>query len=162
AATLKQVRDFPAEPKLGGWFEFAPDGKTVVIPYRTGDNPLAWTAGLIEYDLESGREVRRCSVPNIVPGAHPALGRLVFAPDGNRLFISSGNAVPSGPNSFQCVGYLRVWDRATGKVSQLPPHNPNDYFGALTFSPDGKRVYVGSGGYVERTDGRARWRASRV
>jgi len=74
--------------------------------------------------------------------------------------------VPSGPGTVQCVGYLRVWDRTTGKVIRTPAHNPTDYFCALTFSADGKKLFCGTRGTTERSGllrgERATWSASRV
>jgi WD40 repeat protein len=162
AATLKHVRDFPEEPKLSTGFTFAPDRKTVATTYYVKDGVLVQEVGIIELDLTSGKEVRRFAVPTIALDAHSAPGHLIYAPDGNRLFMSGGDVIRAGPNSFRSVGYVRVWDRTTGKVTRMPPHDPNESFGAVTLSADGKRLYAGSGGYVERSDGRARWKASRV
>ena len=113
----KEVHRWTHPFSLGMSAAFSPDGKRVAI----GDS--RW--GLVLWDVETGKEVRRLSPPG---GA----AQIAFSPDGKVLATSSP------------AGAIRLWDAATGKLFSAPEPDV-DSFPFLRFSSDGKRVFSGGG-----------------
>ena len=93
----------------------SPDGKTLAAAYMN--------SGIVLIDLASGKLKRRLpSQPNVF--------RLAFSPDGRRLAAGG----PAG-------SALKVYDQDGAVVYTLA----SDAIESLEFTPDGKRLLVGSG-----------------
>src|SRR5262249_33104099 len=148
ARTLKHVRDFPADLKPRGAVAFSPDSKSVTVVLVAKTTPTGRRTPVAEFALATGNELRRCEIPDITVGANLVLGPLTYSPDGNRVAISGGQAVPVSANALHLEGHVHIWDRTTGKVTRLPAHNPDDYFCTLTFSADGKKLFCGAQGTI--------------
>ncbi len=113
----KEVHRWTHPFSLGMSAAFSPDGKRVAI----GDS--RW--GLVLWDVETGKEVRRLSP---LGGA----AYIAFSPDGKVLATSSP------------TGAIRLWDAATGNLLSAPEPDV-DSFPYLHFSSDSKRVFSGGG-----------------
>jgi WD40 repeat protein len=126
---------------------FAPDGKALAVNYKskTGN-------GIVELDSKTGVELRKTTLSTIDPTATLVASPAVYSPDGKWLVVGGGEAVPIGPNSSRLVGYLRVWERDTGKIRTLGDGSSHDYFRTVALSPDGKRLFAGTRGANEHTE----------
>lgn len=156
ASTFKLICDIRSELKLGVC-AFTPDGKAVAF----GSEPDGG-AGVVEFDPRTGAELRRAEFTSRTPEAKPVASPAVYSPDGGWLVLCGGESVPVNKVQSIMRGYLRVWDRTTGAVRELGDGR-NDYFRGAALSTDGKRLYGGTRGATEHTDGgRARWNVGEV
>jgi WD40 repeat protein len=116
---LAQVRKILASPTAPNSVVFAPDGKTAVA---AGDNGT-----LIEWDLETGRQLRKLE-------GHPDVRAwaLTFSPDG--AMIVSGDV----------SGAVMFWDAASGKPLSGPEKDHAKWVNSIVFSPDGKTMVSAS------------------
>jgi WD40 repeat protein len=110
---------------------FAPNGKTLAA--LTPDNH----AELV--DVTGGRAVARFGPVGFVSD----WCRVVFSPDGRRLFVTPGLGGP---------GRVWVWETASGDEVPLLPSRQSEVI-ALAFSPDRKVLYGGGrGNEIQRWD----------
>jgi RNA polymerase sigma factor (sigma-70 family) len=103
----------------------SPDGRTAVT--AGWDNTLRW------WDSSVGRELRKVDLPVAVSG-------LAISPD--------GRTVLAGVQEDR----LRTWDLATGRETTPVELPPGVKIGALSFTPDGRRLIVASGPRVSLLD----------
>jgi WD40 repeat protein len=123
AATGKDLCPQPGH--VAGVFRttLSPDGKTAVT--AGWDHTVRW------WDTLTGRELR------VVPGE---VNELAVSPD-------SRTVLASGPK-----GRLMMWDLATGRET-TPADLPDGLrFGALAFTPDGRRLVTASGPHITVLD----------
>jgi RNA polymerase sigma factor (sigma-70 family) len=123
AATGKDLCPQPGH--RGGVFRtvLSPDGKTAVT--------AGWDRTVRCWDTATGRELR------VLAGF---VNELAVSPDSRTVLAS----VPEGG--------LRTWDLATGRET-TPTDLPNGLkFGALAFTPDGRRLVTASGPHVTVLD----------
>src|SRR5262249_35697209 len=110
----------------------SPDGKTAVT--------AAWDRTVRSWDTASGREL--CVVAGLVHD-------LAVSPD-SRTVVASDPAGSGDPRTT--LGRLRTWDLATGRET-TPADLPDGLrFGALAFTPDGRRLITASGPHVTVLD----------
>src|SRR5262249_38577988 len=103
----------------------SPDGKTAVT--------AAWDRTVRSWDTASGREL--CVVAGLVHD-------LAVSPD-SRTVVASDPAGSGDPRTT--LGRLRTWDLVTGRET-TPADLPDTLrFGALAFTPDGRRLVTASG-----------------
>lgn len=146
-ATGKSLRSLSADvPLLANSITFTPDGKTVAGGYHAAHATppnLAGFHGVIEWDVETGKEVKRVAIPRITPGATPITHTVGYTKDGKKLIVGGGEAEPTPGGGCFCIGYLWVYDRKTGEVEHtLISNNRSDYIRQFTLSTDGKKLYV--------------------
>ncbi len=132
---------------LSNTITFSPDGKTVAGGYHASHkkNPdAAGFHGVIEWDAATGKEAKRFDTPRVTPGAHPVAHAIAYTPDGKKLILGGGEAVPipGQQGSTMLYGYLWVIDRKSGEVEKTLVSNRNDYIRTLATSPDGGKLYV--------------------
>src|SRR5690606_446548 len=97
---------------------FSPDGKTLASASYDGTLKL--------WDITTGKEAATL-------GEYKGcLGYVAFSPDGETL---ASGAIGS-PIGFADLGYVKLWDVATGKVRT----NLEGDFEAVAFSPDGSTL----------------------
>lgn len=110
----KEVQRLTHPFKLAVSAAFSPDGKRVAI------GGGRW--GLVLWDVETGKEVRRLSPQG-------GVSKIAFSPNGKTLATASPR------------GAIRLWDTATGKL--LPASADADVQDVrhLRFSADGKRLF---------------------
>ncbi len=144
AATGKPVKTLEnGEVAFPQTVTFSPDGKTVAGAYAAGSGAADKFHGVIEWDVESGKEVKRIDAPRITDGASPVLLKVAYTSNGKQIVLAGGEAVPVG-NGCNCIGYLWVLDRKTGTVEKTLIDNArSDYVRQMTFSADGKKLYAG-------------------
>ena len=97
---------------------FSPDGKQVAI------GGARW--GLVLWDMETGKEVRRLT-------PHGGVYQIAFSPDGKTLATASPR------------GAIRLWDARTGKILPASADADMQYVSRLRFSADGKRLFADAG-----------------
>lgn len=164
AVTFAHLRDLTADVSLGRAFAFAPDGKAIGVAYTTTDAGKS-VGGIVEFDPETGKELRRCSYKPQNETGSPRINRLVYAPDGKRAVIVGGTGIPTAANAYRMVGAAHYWDRKGPRVDITWVEGENGYFTTGLFSPAGRRFYLGSCGPTQRTGpvagSQAFWHASK-
>lgn len=100
-----------------------PDGKHVIS--GGADHALKL------WDLDSGREIRT------FVGHKAPINGFALSPDGRHIISASGKMSGSGKN-------LILWETQTGREVRV--FQPNYAVPALTFTPDGKHIILGSAG----------------
>lgn len=109
---------------------FSPDGKQV-LSVGAPSAPLVW-------DLDSGALSRE--ITGIKAGWPYA-----FSPDRRQISTTS-----NGPSSLSSHSVVKLWDMASGalirEIETGTDAPPSFDIRSITFSPDGKRILVGSGG----------------
>jgi RNA polymerase sigma factor (sigma-70 family) len=126
-ATGEPASNLPTITEPGPWrgsiaesLAYSPDGTLLAIG-RYG--------GLVQlWDLVAGRERFRSE-------AHKGrLHAIAFAPDGRTFVTASDEKL-----------LIRIWDVATGRLQRMLPFSEEENYGAsLAFSPDGKRLALGT------------------
>lgn len=146
-ATGKVVHSLENDEKLvNQTVSFSPDGKRLLGAYGADLNQSDKFHGLIEWDVETGKEVKRIDIPRITPGATPIVQRVAYTADGSQVIVAGGEAVPDGTGGCSCLGYLWLIDHKSGKVAKtLIENDREDYVRQMALSVDGKRMYVGRG-----------------
>jgi RNA polymerase sigma factor (sigma-70 family) len=114
----KEVHRWTHPFKLAMSAAFSPDGKRVAI---SGGR---W--GLVLWDVETGKEVRRLS-------PHGGVYGIAFSSDGKILATASPR------------GAIRLWDAATGKILPVSADPDMQFVDRLRFSADGKRLFGDAG-----------------
>jgi RNA polymerase sigma factor (sigma-70 family) len=116
----------------------SPDGKTAVT--AGWDRTIRW------WDTATGRELR------VVAGL---VNELAVSPDSRTVLASvvpGGREVSASHPYYGVRGCLRTWDLATGRET-TPADLPDGLrFGALAFTPDGRRLVTASGPRVTVLD----------
>lgn len=127
----------PVVTEGGQWtaFDFAPDGKTLLVGQYVSVNESY--PGKV--DLASGKLTR---FP--VEGGKAAIGDFRYAGDGKSVFFVSDENVDGKPQEFRT---LRYHNPATGESRVVSAHIPWDV-DALEISDDGQRI-----AYVSNEDG---------
>ncbi|MHB1423723.1 MAG: sigma-70 family RNA polymerase sigma factor [Gemmataceae bacterium] len=108
---------------------FSPDGKRVAIC------GARW--GLVLWDVETGKEVRRLN-------PHGGVVAIAFSPDGKTMATAANR------------GAIRLWDAATGNILPASADADVQSVDRLRFSSDGKRLFGAAGACLiwEATTGR--------
>ena len=165
AVTFAHLRDLGADVGLRQVFAFAPDGKAIGVAYNSAEAGKS-VGGIVEFEPETGKELRRCWYKPRDEIGSPRINRIVYAPDGKRVIIVGGTGIPSTPNSFRIVGAVHYWDRQGPLVSIAHVEGDSGEFTTGVFSADGRRFYLGNEGPTQRTgkigELRARWHASKA
>ncbi len=112
------------------------------------DSRRLFSAGLDGYlrawDAKSGKELPR------ITGDGPGINALAVSPDGRLLLSGGDNFRPTVPEvAFLESDTLRGWDSARGVEKKIPV-SVRDWVTSLSFSPDGRRVVIGTGGDPSR------------
>jgi RNA polymerase sigma factor (sigma-70 family) len=143
AVTGKPIRSFACtENVFGETLAFTPDGTAVAGAYVSSFGP--GYDGVIEWDITTGKELRRIDAVKITAGAAPMLYKITYTRDGKRLIVAGGEAVPipAAPGSTDLSGYLWVFDRTTGKLEKTLIDRRSDYVRTVLLSPDGQKLYA--------------------
>jgi len=129
AISGKRLRDLRGD-KIGGPLVYSPDGKTLAAG-GTDAHIHLWdvTTGQELYDLP-GHQTSRFAWQN-------AVYALAFSPNGRWLVSAGNDGIGKG-------GWIRVWDRATGK-QVFVLRCKDEPVTTLAFTPDGQSLI--SGGY---------------
>ena len=114
--TGKLRHQFKGQERFIGGISFSPDGQVLA----TGGHNLTSTGGIILWNTETGKELRRWTTD--------AVGSLEFSPDG-KVLVSCGGGGPS----------IHRWDPATGKEID-PPAGHTGPISSMRFAPDGKSL----------------------
>jgi RNA polymerase sigma factor (sigma-70 family) len=144
-ATGKVVHSLENDEKLVNvTAAFSPDGKRLLGAYGAALNQSEKFHGLVEWDVETGKEANRIDTPRVTKGATPIVQRVAYTADGTRVVAAGGEAVPMDGGGCNCLGYLWLIDRKTGKVEKTLIENDSvDYVRQMALSADGKKMYVG-------------------
>jgi WD40 repeat protein/serine/threonine protein kinase len=122
---------------------YRPDGKQVAT---IGNDQT-----LRLWDPATGREVALCRA-EAAPPHRDRNHHVAYSPDGSRIASSAGwdvNQVASGAK--EGAGTSRLWDVSTSKEIAVLA-NGQEGLRPVAFSPDGRRVAVGSGNLVHLCD----------
>jgi WD40 repeat protein/serine/threonine protein kinase len=117
AASGAQLRTIDAPDQITS-IALAPDGRTLAIG---GSDPFAYL-----FDLETGEQLHQ------LIGHTNAIWSIAFSPDGNYVLTASQDKT------------ARIWDVRTGNSLRVIPSHANSGLFTAIFSPDGKRVALGS------------------
>jgi WD40 repeat protein/tRNA A-37 threonylcarbamoyl transferase component Bud32 len=118
-ATGRRLATFPGRPEQVERPVFAPDGRSLLIPGRTGVR--LWR-------LESRDDDRQPS------GHKDEAWSLAFSPDGRTFATGSDDSEPDPT--------IKVWNAATGRLDRAW-HGGEGTVAALAFSPDGRILATG-------------------
>jgi RNA polymerase sigma factor (sigma-70 family) len=145
AATGKEVRKIECDSGvLMDSLTFTPDGRAVAGGWNYRKGVPEEFRGVVEWDVATGKELRRYDAVRITPGAHPITHSIAYTPDGKWLIVGGGEAVPTGGGGTMLHGYLWVFDRKTGKLEKTLIADREDYVRKILLSPDGRRLYAGT------------------
>jgi RNA polymerase sigma factor (sigma-70 family) len=143
AATLQSVRVIRADDAVLTPLTFTPDGTSLAAGFnneRTGEKDFS---GVVEWDVATGKEVRRYDAVRITPGARPVVEQVAYTPDGKWVVVGGGEAVPTPDGTGSVMyGYLWVYDRATGKVEKTLVDRRSHYVRKLALSTKGDKLFV--------------------
>ena len=145
AATGKAIRSMANGEKLSNQaLAFSPDGKTIAAGYGRDLLAVEGFQGIIEWDVTTGKEQNRIPAVIITPGASAVLLKIDYTRDSNQLIVAGGEARPV-PGGCNCVGYLWVLDRKSGKVAETLLENCDaDYIRQMGLSADGSKLFAGT------------------
>jgi len=105
--------------------DFSPDGKTLAIGATGSTNLVLW-------DMATRKPTQVAALPH-----EDSVREAVFSPDGARLATQTYTVADDG--------IFRLWDPATGQeLIRLKGYG--SYYGAVTFSPDGRTLAVPDNG----------------
>jgi WD40 repeat protein len=153
-ATGKQTRTIASDEfLLPNTIAFTPNGKAIAGGYHGShkkDPDVAGFHGVIEWDVNTGKETTRYETPRITNGARPVAHALAYTPDGKWLIIGGGEAVPTGPEKSMSYGYLWLFDRKTAKLEKTLVSDRSDYIRLVSLSPDGSKLYVPANSFSHR------------
>jgi RNA polymerase sigma factor (sigma-70 family) len=143
ATTSKVLRKIDCdEAVLMDSLAFTPDGRALAGGYNNQQVGPRDFSGVIEWDLATGKELRRYDAVRITPGAFPITHAIAYTPDGKWLIVGGGEAVPTGGGGTMLHGYLWVFDRKTGKLEKTLIADRHDYVRKMHLSPDGRHLYA--------------------
>jgi eukaryotic-like serine/threonine-protein kinase len=117
---------------------FSPDGKHVVA--GTGTSDALTGAVLTCHDAATGQTLWRAEEHEI------NILSLAFSPDGKTVASGCG-----GFNNYSAIGYVRLRDAATGKVTGQVPGGPGGV-ASVAFSPGGDQLALANRGMVDVWD----------
>lgn len=153
-ATGKQTRTIASDEfLLPNTIAFTPNGKAIAGGYHAihKKNPdVTGFHGVIEWDVNTGKETTRYETPRITNGAWPVAHALVYTPDGKWLIIGGGEAEQNAPGRSTLYGYLWLFNRQTAKLEKTLLTDRNDYIRQLTLSADGSQLYVPANEFLPR------------
>ena len=145
-ATGKQTRTIASDEfVLPNTIVFTPNGKAIAGGYHAThkkDPDVTGFHGVIEWDVNTGKETTRYETPRITNGAWPVAHALAYTPDGKWLIIGGGEAEQNAPGKSTLYGYLWLFDRQTAKLEKTLLADRNDYVRQLAMSADGSQLYV--------------------
>jgi WD40 repeat protein/serine/threonine protein kinase len=126
---------------------YRPDGKQVAT---IGNDQT-----LRLWDPATGRQVAVCrlgSEKGVRPSKLDRNPHVAYSPDGSRIVSSAGSLANIGQSGGEPgSGTIRLWDAGTGKEIAVLAYW-QDALRPVAFSPDGKRVAVGSEKFVHLCD----------
>jgi RNA polymerase sigma factor (sigma-70 family) len=153
-ATGKQTRTIASDEfVLPNTIVFTPNGKAIAGGYHAThkkDPDVTGFHGVIEWDVNTGKETTRYETPRITNGAWPVAHALAYTPDGKWLIIGGGEAVQNAPGRSTLYGYLWLFNRQTAKLEKTLLADRNDYVRQLTLSADGSQLYVPANAFLPR------------
>ncbi len=153
-ATGKQTRTIASDEfVLPNTIVFTPNGKAIAGGYHAShkkDPDVTGFHGVIEWDVNTGKETTRYETPRITNGALPVAHALAYTPDGNWLIIGGGEAEQNAPDKSTLYGYLWLFDRKTAKLEKTLLADRNDYVRQLAMSADGSQLYVLANSFLPR------------
>ena len=100
---------------------FTPNGKAIAGGYHAShkkDPDVTGFHGVIEWDVNTGKEITRYETPRITDGALPVAHALAYTPDGKWLIIGGGEAEQNAPGKSTLYGYLWLFNRQTAKLEK--------------------------------------------
>jgi RNA polymerase sigma factor (sigma-70 family) len=122
---------------------FTPDGKAIAVGLNALSDDAKKFNGVLEYDVATGKELRRYDAIRITAGARPVTHSIAYTPDGKWMIVGGGEAIPDQRRTGCSMhGYLWVFDRATGKLEKTLLEDRSDYVRVVRLSEDGRRLYV--------------------
>jgi WD40 repeat protein len=138
-ATGRLQREITGHPNRVGKLTLSPDGKLLASLGMSLEWYYPWDNFIRIWDVASGKETRRLTMPIHKRFVDQSLGfnTLAFAPDGKTL-------VTAGQDDI-----LRFWNPGTGTELRSISLGSRTYVGtgataALAFAPDGKTLAVGT------------------
>lgn len=153
-ATGKQTRTIASDEfVLPNTIVFTPNGKAIAGGYHAShkkDPDVTGFHGVIEWDVNTGKEITRYETPRITNGALPVAHALAYTPNGKWLIIGGGEAEQNAPGKSTLCGYLWLFDRQTAKLEKTLLADRNDYVRQLAMSADGSQLYVPANSFLPR------------
>lgn len=153
-ATGKQTRTIASDEfVLPNTIVFTPNGKAIAGGYHAShkkDPDVTGFHGVIEWDVNTGKEATRYETPRVTDGAVPVAHALAYTLDGKSLIIGGGEAVQNAPDKSTLYGYLWLFDRQTAMLEKTLLTDRNDYIRQLTLSADGSQLYVPANAFLPR------------
>jgi hypothetical protein len=153
-ATGKQTRTIASDEfVLPNTIVFTPNGKAIAGGYHAShkkDPDVTGFHGVIEWDVNTGKEITRYETPRITNGALPVAHALAYTPGGKWLIIGGGEAEQNAPGKSTLYGYLWLFDRQTAKLEKTLLADRNDYVRQLAMSADGSQLYVPANSFLPR------------
>ncbi|HEY2785878.1 MAG TPA: hypothetical protein VGJ05_12990 [Fimbriiglobus sp.] len=101
--------------------------------------------GIVEYDMETGKEQKRINAIRITPGASPSIRCIAYSPDGSRMYIGGGEQILKSDKTYQFSGYLWEMDRKTGTLMKTILSDVGDWVHRIAISSDGKVLFTTAG-----------------
>lgn len=144
---LIRTLGYDEEALLPRTITVSPDGSTLAACYlasQTASANLLGFHGIIEWDINTGKELRRYEIPRITKEALPVASSVAFTPDGTGIVMGGGEAV-AGNTGRKVVGRIWLFDRKTGKLDKTLGDERKDIIRELAMSSDGSRLYIPAG-----------------
>jgi RNA polymerase sigma factor (sigma-70 family) len=145
----KVIRTFVYEQGalLPGSITVSPDGSVLAASYHASQTISANVDGfhgIIEWDINTGKELRRYDAPRSSKEAFPVVHAIAFTLDGKGIILAGGEVLPRG-NGQQAVGKIWLFDRKTGKLEKTIGDDRKGLIRSMVLSADGSRLYLPAG-----------------
>lgn len=131
AATGRQVIVLQGHTNTVDSVKFLPDGRHLLS--------ASWDGTIRRWDLETGREVQRYSIPHEVDNAPPRVYMIELLPNGGQFVSGSQD------------GVIRLWDIGSGEILR-EYHGHTAQVNGIHISGDGKLMASASGGWDSNGD----------
>jgi WD40 repeat protein len=146
--TFKTITTIKDDDHLSTYvLTFTPDGKAIATNCGKWDAGPKEFFGIAEFDVTTGKERKRFDAVRVTQGAHPIICQIVFSPDGKRMYVGGGEAVPVNGNAkvTSLHAYLWAFEYPSGKLLKTIIEDRDDYVRQVAVSPDGKQVFATCG-----------------